>query len=458
MKITLGDAARLSGGRLHADSDTQLLLDYVCSDSREAIPGRTSLFAALKGERTDGGTFVPDIIASGNAALISDPALFEKNTIYVNDVRAALRSLAAGYRREYLPALRCVCVTGSVGKTTTKEMTALVLSRAFSVSSTSGNLNSTIGLPLSLLRVDEHSQACVLEIGMSGRGEIAPLSEAAMPDVAIITNIGTSHIEFLGSREEICREKTDIASGLKKDGVLILNGDEPLLTAAAKHIDRRCVFVSLDNTSADYHAEDISSDGARTFFTAVCPSGSVRAELPALGDHNVRNALSAIAAGEALGISPADCASALKEFCPVGSRQNIYEKNGVKVIADCYNSSPESTAAALSVLRTFPRRRIAVLGDMLELGDYAKQFHRETGARVCGCADVLVTVGTLAGCIAQGAASAGFDVEKIRAFGENERERAVDYIRSLVGPGDTVLFKASRRMDFDKILKLSGLS
>ena len=458
MLITLSEAARLSGGALHPDSDGALVLRYVCADSREALHADGPLFAAIKGERTDGGLYVGSVLDAGGAAIVSDRALFVRNTILVDDVRGALARLAGGYRRERLGNVKCVCITGSVGKKTTKDMAALVLSAHRPTYATAGNMNSRIGLPLSVLRVPEEARACVLEIGMSEPGEIAPLSEAAAPDIAVVTNIGSSHIQAFGSREGICLEKMSIVNGLRPGGTLVLNGDEPLLTAAAARVPQRCVFASVEERPAQYRAESVTESDGVTHFSVVFAGGRIEIALPALGLHNVRNALTAFAVGIEAGVPASVCAEALSRFVPSGSRQNIYEKNGLHIIADCYNASPESMTAALSVLRGFPGRRIAVLGDMLELGAYAGRLHRDMGAAVCGAADLLFTIGSAAEQIAEGAAARGMPRERIRVFPADGHEAAAQALREIVRPGDSLLFKASNRMNLKKVIERMGIS
>ena len=318
MLITLSEAARLSGGVLHPDSDGALVLRYVCADSREALKTEGPLFAAIRGERTDGGLYVGSVLDAGGAALVSDRALFVRNTILVDDVRKALARLAGGYRRERLGNVKCVCITGSVGKTTTKDMTALVLAANRPTYATVGNMNSRIGLPLSVLRIPEDARACVLEIGMSEPGEIAPLSEAAAPDIAVVTNIGSSHIQAFGSREGICLEKMSIVNGLRPGGTLILNGDEPLLTAAAARVPHRCIFTSVEGRPAQYRAESVVETDGVTRFAIAFAGGRAEVALPALGLHNVRNALTAFAVGVEAGVPAAVCVDALAGFVPSG--------------------------------------------------------------------------------------------------------------------------------------------
>ena len=458
MLITLSEAARLSGGVLHPDSDGALVLRYVCADSREALKTEGPLFAAIRGERTDGGLYVGSVLDAGGAALVSDRALFVRNTILVDDVRKALARLAGGYRRERLRNVKCVCITGSVGKTTTKDMTALVLAANRPTYATVGNMNSRIGLPLSVLRIPEDARACVLEIGMSEPGEIAPLSEAAAPDIAVVTNIGSSHIQAFGSREGICLEKMSIVNGLRPGGTLILNGDEPLLTAAAARVPHRCIFTSVEGRPAQYRAESVVETDGVTRFTIAFAGGRAEVALPALGLHNVRNALTAFAVGVEAGVPAAVCVDALAGFVPSGSRQNVYEKNGLHIIADCYNASPESMTAARSVLRDFPARRIAVLRDMLELGSHTGRLHRELGGAVREAADLLFTLGEAARQIAEGAAAQGMLHGAIQSFPADGHEALAAALRETLRCGDSVLFKASNRMDLKKVIELTGIS
>jgi UDP-N-acetylmuramoyl-tripeptide--D-alanyl-D-alanine ligase len=419
----------------------------VSRDSRAIAKG--CLYIALKGERYDGHDFIDSALASGAAAAISHKEYAgEKPVIVVKDTRQALTRLAGGYRRLFSPVT--VALTGSVGKTTTKEMTAAVLSARCKTLKTAGNLNNEIGVPLTLLELDESYGAAVVEMGMSHAGEISRLSLLARPDIGLITNIGTSHIEFLGSRENIRKAKLELLDGLRPGGDIVLNGDDEYLKFCPESEGFHRVYYGVENPSAEVRAVNIESGSEGSRFVIVYPGGKVKAETILAGKHNIYNALAAFAVGLCAGVNAEAAAEALKTVGPEGMRQRIYTLGEVTVIEDCYNANPDSMRAALAVLNSFPRRKVALLGDMLELGDYSAKAHRELGGEAAEAADIVVAVGSFSREVAFGAKEAGMAPDKIYT---PEREAAPELLKGLLRDGDVLLVKGSRGMRMEELIK-----
>lgn len=452
MKYTLKEIAEKCGGRLHGDSDGGRVFTAVDSDSR-AIKSGGTLFAALRGEHFDGHCFAADMAIRGGA-LIDDPAYFVANSILVDSVKKALYRLAFLHRAERLGGLKVLAVTGSVGKTTAKNMASLVMGARYRVYKSAGNRNSLTGLPMELLNVPDGTEWAVLEAGMSDPGEIAEISRLIKPDAAVITNIGHSHILAFGSREAICAEKLSITAGMKRR--LLIVPDEPLIKNGILRADE-VIYCGFEGDDCPSRAEDIRETGDGTVFTACYRGKRTKVFLPAFGRHNVGNALLCFTAGVRLGVEEERASAAFADFHAEGNRQNIRQSGGVRVIADCYNASPESMSAALSVLRESRGRRIAVLGDMLELGGFSESLHRGVGAAAAASADILICVGGDAAYIAEGAGQNGLSPENVYVYASNEYSRAAKLLKGLVKEGDTVLFKASNRTNIRRVMEESGL-
>ena len=446
-KFLLSQAAAWTGGRAAGETE----IGSVSKDTSEI--GAECLFFAIQGERFDGHDFIPKAIENGAVAVMShrEQELYPVPTLYVEDTRQALLDLAGGYRDQF--GCPVVAITGSVGKTTTRGMTASVLSQRYETCATHGNLNNQIGLPLSVLQLEHRHEAAVFEMGMSAFGEIASMADCAKPNIAVITAIGTSHIEFLGSREGICRAKMEILSGLAaRGGIAVLNGDEPLLWDQRDQIFGRKVWFGSENPDCDIRAQDIvqTADGVR--FTAVTPDGAFPVVLHLPGRHNAGNALAAIACGWLLGLDAEEIAQGLDAFRPEGRRQRLYEKNGFTIYEDCYNASPDSMQAALQVLGGQKGRRFAVLGSMLELGDYTAEGHRQAGRAAAQNADAAYLYGESAAYLAEGARDGGMKEENIKIFDSHAALAAA--LRQDAQPGDALLFKGSRGMRMEQALGL----
>lgn len=456
--MTLSELAALLGLPNKGDCS----VTSVTTDSRETESG--SLFVALKGERFDGNDFVEQALSRGAAAVIAErlpkslSADDAERVLVVPDSLEAFGKVARAYKSRIAP--KTVAVTGSVGKTTTKEFIAAVASARYIVHKTEGNFNSEIGMPLSILNMPATSQVCVLEMGMSHAGEIARMSAIACPDIAVITNIGNSHIENLGSRENICKAKLEIVSGMSGTGHIILNADEPMLFAQVGKLGQEIILVGLTNPQADFRALNIREYEDSTEFDLVAGKRVVtNVRIPAIGKHNVYDATFAFAVGTLLGMSDDEIKRGLMSFRNIGMRQNIYECGGLTIIEDCYNAGPESMRAALDVLSKMAEknhcRSIAVLGDMRELGEYSKRLHMEIGTLVASKhVDYLATFGREAENIALGAINHAFKPDNI-AINKNIEDPALTAkaVYDMARYGDVVLFKASRAVKLERVIE-----
>lgn len=453
--------ARLCGGELRDGENGAPSIKGICTDSREA--DGSVVFAAIRGERQDGHDFIEAAIANGCRCILCEhscEAIVQNkvSAIVVTDVSLALCRMANTYKA-YLNA-RMVAVTGSVGKTTTKDLIYSVLSVKERVFRTPGNHNSLIGMPMSMVEIPTDSQWAVLEMGMSNFGEIERLSITAEPEIAVITNIGSAHLQFLGSRENICRAKLEVLSGLKTGGTLILSGDEPLLA----HVGGKSyhtLYASIEREDADFYAKNITVDlDELGMHFDVVHDGKITKGLfiHLLGRHNVYAGLYAFAVGTLAGLDEEEIRYGLSKYRTEGMRQNVYDHNGITIIEDCYNASPESMIAALDVLEICskgrPGRSIAVLGDMLELGDAGPELHRLVGESLVEMhINQLYTLGQGAYQIGVGARQKGMSSRAIHDNRErdNFKKTAKDLVKHL-RPGDVVLFKASRAVGAEKII------
>jgi len=422
----------------------------VTTDSRNAVPG--SVFVAIKGENFDGNDYAAQALADGAAAAVVTRG-DEPGMIKVGDTRDAYCAMAGNYRSQFSPVV--AAVTGSVGKTTTKEMVAAIFSH-FEPDTLKNELNrnNEIGLPETVFRMDGSTRLAVFEMGMSGLGEISRLSRCAKPHAGIITCIGVSHIEMLGSRENILKAKLEITDGMDSDGFLVINGDDPMLMGAADSIPVPVVTFATDNTDCDVTAKNIycrSFPSTFTIYDREC--GEFDVTLPCSGIHNVRDALSAYALATRLGFDPAGCAAALADYRPAGMRERFRTVRGITVIEDCYNAAPESMEASLKVLSDLKceRNRIAVLADMLELGHVSEESHRKVGmiAAKLGI-DVILCYGEMAKLTAETARAAG----AMNVMHFDDKQSMGEYLLKTAAEGDAILFKGSRGMALEDVMNI----
>lgn len=424
-------------------------IQAVVTDSRKVVPG--CVFVCFPGERVDGHTFAAGAYQNGAAYIIANhpvEGVPAERTVVVPDSALAMIRMASNYRMLFSP--RIIGVTGSVGKTTTKEFCYAVLSAFGNALKTEGNQNNDIGVPNTLFRLAPETEYAVVEMGMDHAGEIERLTRCVRPSAGIITMIGVSHLENLGTRENILKAKMEICAGLPDGAPLVLNADNDLLPTAQVPARLRAVWFGIEK-DADVRAENIVTGAQGTSFTIVDrENGSFPVSIPTAGLHTVYDALSAYAAATRLGLEPARCAAALSNYQTTGMRQHIVEKGGVTVIEDCYNASPDSMKAAISVLKALPNaRKIALLGDMLELGDASEEGHRHTGEWVAEAGiDVLIAYGPRSGAMAEAAKARG--VTTVHC--QNEQE-VLQCLRQFVQPGDALLAKASHAMKLEELLQ-----
>lgn len=421
----------------------------VVTDSRKLVPG--CLFVALVGDSFDGHTFVCRALSEGAAfAVVQKPGNYPGDRVLtVGDTRAALLDIAGLYRS--LLDVRVVGVTGSVGKTTTKEMTACALSAKYLTLKNEANLNNEVGLSWTIFQLTEAHRAAVLEMGMDGPGQIRPLSMAARPDVAVVTNIGVSHMEALGSREGILAEKLSIGDGLPDGAPLLLCGDNDLLRDVISG-RLNVLLYGIENKECDVRAANIKEFSTHTTFEILYNGMRLDATIPTMGRHNVYNALAGFLAAVCLEVPPRDAIAALRNYRPAGMRQNIVKHSAFTVVEDCYNASPDSMHAALTTLGSLQcdGRRIAVLADMLELGQVEREAHYEVGRLAASCGiDLLLCTGKLAEEYLRGARDAGME----QAFHIDDQDSLFERLRVTLAPGDTVWIKGSRAMKLERIIK-----
>ncbi len=446
MKMSLSAIAVAVNGELSISTDENRIVTGFYTDSRTQSNDR--LFLALRGERVDGNSFVPALVEKGNAVMTDrkENLSLKGDVIYVADVRAALQKLAKHYRENEIASMPVIGITGSVGKTTTKDMVACALSCGLNVHKTIGNSNSQIGLPQTILATDPAADCAVVELGMSLKGEMERIAYSAMPDISVITNIGYSHIENLGSREAIRDEKLKITEFSKKNSILLLNGNEPLLRNIG-YADRIKYYVSVEDKTCDCYAENIENDGVGLRFTAYIFGERVPVKLNVFGTHYVLNTLFALAVCHLLKLDLVSAANKLYEYESDGKRLHIYENNGHTIISDCYNASPESMKAALEVLSSYKGRRVAVLGDMLELGSEAKSLHKLVGEYTNSSADVLITFGEEAKEI--------FNSSKITEkyhFDKDKKGQLSSFLEGFIKNNDIVLYKASNSINLSEVI------
>ena len=421
----------------------------VVTDSRKVEPG--CVFVCFPGERVDGHTFAAGAYRNGAAYIIANhpvDGVPEDRTVIVPDSARAMIRMASNYRMLFSPKM--IGVTGSVGKTTTKEFCYAVLSAFGKTLKTEGNQNNDIGVPNTLFRLDNDTRYAVVEMGMDHLGEIERLTRCARPSAGIITMIGVSHLENLGTRENILKAKMEICAGLPDGAPLALNADNDLLPTASVPVRLRPVWFGIESETADVRAADIHTGTEGTTFTLVDKAyGSFAVSIPTAGLHTVYDALAAYAAATRLGLDPARCAAALSRYQATGMRQHIVEKGGITFIEDCYNASPDSMKAALSVLKALPNaRKIALLGDMLELGDASESGHRATGEWAADAGvSLLIAYGPNSAAMAEAAKNRGIATVHCQTAAE-----VLQYLQQSVRPGDAVLAKASHAMKLDEIL------
>lgn len=442
--LTLRQAAQWCGGTVD-EKYGEISFLGASNDSRSIQPGQ--LFVALQSAR-DGHDFIPKAMEQGAAACLCTRRVGDWPAIYVDDPRKALGDIA----REELKRIgaKVVAVTGSVGKSTTKEMIVSALEGTYRVAKTPANHNNDIGMPMAILAMPLDTEVAVLEMGMNHFGEIAYLSSIGHPDIAVIVNIGTAHIEFLGTQEGIRAAKMEIVKGMSDKGMLLLNGDDTLLRNLEGKPQQRITYFGKSE-GCDIRAFDVRQEGEYLRFRAEAGRLSIPVELMLEGEHYVADALAAVAVALKLVVPSDKIGQSLSHFHNLSGRQEIFKAGEYTIIKDCYNAGPESMAAALSVLGNKPGRKIAVLGDMLELGDCTPAEHYRIGRIAAEKADLVLAYGSHAARVKDGTITGGMPESRGMAF--ESRDELLAALKRVVKPGDVLLFKASRGMHLEKVLE-----
>lgn len=459
--MIVSDILKATGGELLKGDVTTKITD-VCIDSKN-IPSSATLFIPLKGERVDAHKFADSAITNGAIGVVISERYEEYDTLVVNlinmqdakviikvkDTKKALQDIGAYYRRTR--DIKLVGITGSVGKTTTREMTATALKPLGDVYQTKGNRNSQTGVPLTLADIGDEPIG-VIELGMSEAGEIEIISRLADLDAAIVTNIGVAHLRQLKTQENICKEKLSIVKGLKEDGFIFLNGDDAFQRNYSQFIKHKYYFYG-EACDCDFRILEAVQTESGMYFKLKTPDSTYEVKIPVMGMHNVRNAAAAMGVAIVMGAEPSMVIEEMASFGGVKMRQQILKKNGYTIIDDSYNANPDSMKAGLKVLDQFvcEGRRIALLADMKELGDDEVRFHKEIGKTVAGLnVDMLVTVGKLAENISIEAARNNSNLITKHLVDNTE---ATEFLGAQLSSGDVLFVKGSRSMALDEVIK-----
>ena len=450
-------ASACQGTYYGEDSKKELEITGVAIDSRKIEQG--FLFVPIKGERVDGHNFIPQVMENGALCTLSEKELPNADYPYilVDSTVQALQDLAMYYRS--CLNIKVVGITGSVGKTSTKEMVASVLGQKYSVLKTAGNFNNEIGLPLTIFNIREEHEVAILEMGIDGFEQMHCLAKIARPDIGIITNIGCCHLEALGDRDGVLKAKTEMFDFMNENPIILLNGDDDKLCTVEEVDGQKPVFFGLEDSNA-YYATDIESLGLKgTRCTLHLANGNtVTAQIHIPGNHMVYNALAGAAAGCALGLTPEEIKAGIEKLVPVAGRNNLIETEHLLVIDDCYNANPMSMKASLDVLANALGRKVAIIGDMKELGENENSLHFETGIYASEKSiDMICCIGPLAKYMAEGAREAkesqDYNEHQIVCYFET-KEDFLAQMNTIIEKGDTILVKASNSMKFTEIVEL----
>lgn len=445
--MSLREIAAACGGQYCGDAKMlDLEVTSVTIDSRKAVEG--CLFIPIRGARVDGHTFIPQVMEKGALCTLSEEVLSVSHPyILVESCQQALKDLAEHYRKAL--DIKVVGVTGSVGKTSTKEMIASVLSQKYSVLKTAGNFNNEIGLPLTIFNIREEHQIAVLEMGISDFGEMSRLARMARPDVCVITNIGLCHLENLGDRDGILKAKTEMFAYRNPGATIVLNGEDDKLQTVKDWEGCEPIYFGLSSKYNAY-ADEIQSLSLKGISCNLhLGEETLSVVIPIPGKHMVYNALAGALVGRQLGLTLAEIKAGIESLVPVTGRNNLIETEKLLIIDDCYNANPVSMRASLDVLASADSRKIAVLGDMFELGENEKRLHYEVGAHAANNRiDLIVCIGNLSNETARGAMEA---LGNVLHF-----DTKADFLaraREILQQGDTVLIKASHGMEFPEIVE-----
>ena len=449
LTMTPKKIAEICGGIYYGDpAFAAQEITGIVTDNRQVAVG--GLFVAIKGAKVDGNRFVPAAYESGALCCMSEDAPGEQKKAYiqVKDCLQAIKDMAAYYRT--VCTLPIVGITGSVGKTTTKEMLASVLSTHYNTLKTLGNFNNELGMPLTLLRLREEHEAAIVEMGISDFGEMSRMTAIARPDMCVITNIGCCHLEQLGDRDGVLKAKTEIFEGMKEGGTVFLNGDDDKLITVTEVQGKRPVFFGLNDNNDVHPLKMISKGLSGTEVTVQTSRGTLQIAIPVPGRHMITNALAAVAVGQQMGLSDEEIVRGIAAFRPVDGHGSVFVTEHFTIMDDCYNANPVSMQAGVRLLSEVPERKVAILGDMFELGTEEEKLHYETGRYAAGCGlDQIICIGTLAKQYIAGIKDVDPSADAIWFA---TLEEAMEKLPELLQEQDAILVKASHSMHFEKIV------
>ncbi len=447
--LTLENITRVCNGTYYGPADKMYTeVSAIVTDSRKTSEG--CLFVPIVGEKVDAHKFIPQVMEGGALATLSERYLEDASFPYivVESSLQAVKDIAEFYLEQL--SIPVVGIIGSVGKTSTKEAIASVLKEKYRTLKTEGNFNNELGLPLTVFRLRDEDEIAVLEMGISDFGEMSRLAKIAKPDTAVITNIGTCHLEYLGDRDGVLKAKTEVFDYMKADGHIVLNGDDDKLRTVKEPQGIKPVYFGLDETS-DIYADNIVSRGLKGMTCTIhMGETAFEADIPMPGRHMVYNALAAAAVGRIYGLTPEQIKAGIESLEPISGRFRMIETDNFLIVDDCYNANPMSMKASLDVLRDGAGRRVAILGDMGELGKDEAALHAEVGehAGTCGI-DVLICVGELCSHMAKKASEIN---PELKVIYEKDRENLLKELSGYVEKGDTILVKASHFMRFEEVV------
>ncbi|WP_028829009.1 UDP-N-acetylmuramoyl-tripeptide--D-alanyl-D-alanine ligase [Proteocatella sphenisci] len=443
--MTVGHILEMTGGKTNFDIDKNIKVNKISHDSREIEAN--DIYAAIVGERLDGHQFAETALKNGALAVIVEKKSTEKD-ILVEDTRLALKKIAMGYRKMF--DIPFVSVTGSSGKTTTKDMLYFAISQSLNTLRNIGNLNSEIGLPMTVYNLDSSHECAILEMGMYVLGEIDYLAEIVKPDFAIITNVGVAHIQSAGSRENILKAKMEIANYMDENDFLLINGDNDML----KTIDKKSLIPSVFTFGIEDHNDirlvSYESSNNKMLIKAEILGEQIEYEIPTVGVHNIYNSLSVMGLCKLMGLDMIKSAQGISKYQPSKYRMEIKKIAGKTIVEDYYNANPDSVKASIETFGQMQgERKVAILADMLELGEMSKHAHMDAGAQASEIFDVIICIGKDAKHIEKGALEKDFQKNNIYFFKNNQE--ALSKINSILRPGDVILIKGSRGMKLEEV-------
>lgn len=443
--VSIKKILEMTNGKLNFEVDENLMIENISHDSRQIK--ENSLYVAIRGENLDGHKFVESALKNGAIATIVEKSVSDRD-ILVDDCYMAIKHIAMSYRNMF--DIPIVSVTGSSGKTTTKDMLYYAISKSYNTLRNLGNLNTEIGLPMTIYNLNKTHKCAILEMGMYVLGEIDYLAEIARPNIAVITNVGVAHMQSAGSRENILKAKMEISNYMTQNDILIINGDNDMLKTVDKNGYKFKIYTFGLEEGNDFRMISYTVAGNCMKIKALMLDEEIEYTMPTLGIHNIYNSLSALGVCKMMGLDMEKSIQGIAEYQPSKYRMEIKQVGGKTVVEDYYNANPDSMKASIETFTDIDAsRRVAVLADMLELGEISEKSHRMIGQIASSIFDVIICIGKDAMYIGNEAEKLGFDSKNIYLF--NDNEEVIEKINSILKPGDTILIKGSRGMKLEEV-------